>query len=29
VRGLTKGRAKPWTDEELQAAGRGNRGGGH
>ncbi len=29
VRGLTKGRAKPWTDPELQpAAGRGGRGGG-
>jgi mono/diheme cytochrome c family protein len=28
VRGLTKGRAKPWTNEELQAAGRGGRGGG-
>jgi mono/diheme cytochrome c family protein/glucose/arabinose dehydrogenase len=29
VRGLTKGRTKPWTNEELQAAGRGGRGGGH
>jgi mono/diheme cytochrome c family protein len=29
VRGLSKGRAKPWTTEELLAAGRGNRGGGH
>ncbi|HEY2433298.1 MAG TPA: HEAT repeat domain-containing protein, partial [Vicinamibacterales bacterium] len=29
VRGLSKGRAKPWTNEELQAAGRGGRGGGH
>jgi mono/diheme cytochrome c family protein/glucose/arabinose dehydrogenase len=29
VRGLTKGRAKPWTDQELQPAGRGGRGGGH
>ena len=28
VRGLTKSRAKPWTNEELQAAGRGGRGGG-
>jgi mono/diheme cytochrome c family protein len=28
VRALTKGRAKPWTDQELQAAGRGGRGGG-
>jgi mono/diheme cytochrome c family protein len=28
VRGLTKGRTKPWTNEELQAAGRGGRGGG-
>jgi mono/diheme cytochrome c family protein/HEAT repeat protein len=27
VRALTKGRAKPWTNEELQAAGRGGRGG--
>ena len=27
VRGLSKGRAKPWTDQELQAAGRGGRGG--
>ena len=27
VRGLSKGRAKPWTDPELQAAGRGGRGG--
>jgi mono/diheme cytochrome c family protein len=26
-RGLTKGRTKPWTDQELQAAGRGGRGG--
>jgi hypothetical protein len=29
VRGLSKGRTKPWTDQELQAAGRGGRGGGH
>jgi mono/diheme cytochrome c family protein len=29
VRSLTKGRTKPWTNEELQAAGRGGRGGGH
>jgi putative membrane-bound dehydrogenase-like protein len=29
TRGLTKGRTKPWTNEELQAAGRGGRGGGH
>lgn len=28
VRGLTKGRTKPWTNEELQATGRGGRGGG-
>jgi hypothetical protein len=28
VRGLTKGRTKPWTDQELQATGRGGRGGG-
>jgi mono/diheme cytochrome c family protein/glucose/arabinose dehydrogenase len=28
VRSLTKGRTKPWTDQELQAAGRGGRGGG-
>ena len=28
VRGLSKGRAKPWTDQELQATGRGGRGGG-
>ena len=28
VRGLSKGRTKPWSDEELQAAGRGGRGGG-
>jgi mono/diheme cytochrome c family protein len=28
VRGLTKGRTKPWTNEELQTAGRGGRGGG-
>ncbi len=29
VRGLTKGRPKPWSDQELQAtAGRGGRGGG-
>lgn len=28
VRGLSKGRTKPWTDQELQAAGRGGRGGG-
>jgi len=27
VRGLSKGRAKPWTDQELQSAGRGGRGG--
>ena len=27
VRGLSKGRTKPWTDPELQAAGRGGRGG--
>jgi mono/diheme cytochrome c family protein/glucose/arabinose dehydrogenase len=29
VRGLSKGRTKPWSDQELQAAGRGGRGGGH
>jgi mono/diheme cytochrome c family protein/HEAT repeat protein len=28
VRGLTKGRTTPWTDQELQTAGRGGRGGG-
>ena len=28
VRGLSKGRTKPWSDQELQAAGRGGRGGG-
>jgi mono/diheme cytochrome c family protein len=28
TRSLTKGRTKPWTTEELQAAGRGGRGGG-
>jgi len=28
VRSLTKARTKPWTNEELQAAGRGGRGGG-
>jgi mono/diheme cytochrome c family protein len=28
TRSLTKGRTKPWTNEELQAAGRGGRGGG-
>jgi mono/diheme cytochrome c family protein len=28
VRSLTKGRTKPWTDQELQTAGRGGRGGG-
>jgi mono/diheme cytochrome c family protein/glucose/arabinose dehydrogenase len=28
VRSLTKGHTKPWTNEELQAAGRGGRGGG-
>ena len=28
VRGLSKGRTKPWTDQELQAAGRSGRGGG-
>ena len=28
VRGLSKGRTKPWTDDELKAAGRGGRGGG-
>jgi mono/diheme cytochrome c family protein/glucose/arabinose dehydrogenase len=28
VRGLSKGRAKPWSDDELKAAGRGGRGGG-
>lgn len=28
VRGLSKGRTKPWTDQELQATGRGGRGGG-
>jgi mono/diheme cytochrome c family protein len=27
VRGLTKGRTKPWTDQELQTTGRGGRGG--
>ena len=26
VRGLSKGRTRPWTDQELQAAGRGGRG---
>src|SRR5262249_22299353 len=30
VRGLTKDRKKPWTDQELQLpTGRGRRGGGH
>jgi mono/diheme cytochrome c family protein len=28
IRGLSKGRSKPWSSEELQAAGRGGRGGG-
>jgi len=28
LRALTKGRTKPWTDQELLAAGRGGRGGG-
>jgi mono/diheme cytochrome c family protein/glucose/arabinose dehydrogenase len=28
VRGLSKGRTRPWSDQELQAAGRGGRGGG-
>jgi mono/diheme cytochrome c family protein/glucose/arabinose dehydrogenase len=28
VRALSRGRTTPWTDNELQAAGRGNRGGG-
>ena len=28
VRSLSKARTKPWTDQELQAAGRGGRGGG-
>lgn len=28
IRGLSKGRKKPWTDQDLQAAGRGGRGGG-
>jgi mono/diheme cytochrome c family protein len=28
VRSLSKGRTRPWTDQELQAAGRGGRGGG-
>jgi len=28
IRGLSKGRMKPWTDAELQATGRGGRGGG-
>ena len=28
VRALSRGRTTPWTDKELQAAGRGNRGGG-
>ena len=27
IRGLTKTRTRPWTDPELQAAGRGGRGG--
>jgi mono/diheme cytochrome c family protein len=27
VRGLSKGRTKPWSDQELAAAGRGGRGG--
>jgi mono/diheme cytochrome c family protein len=27
IRGLTKTRTRPWTDAELQAAGRGGRGG--
>jgi mono/diheme cytochrome c family protein/glucose/arabinose dehydrogenase len=28
IRALSRGRVKPWTDQELQATGRGNRGGG-
>ncbi|MEO8078540.1 MAG: HEAT repeat domain-containing protein, partial [Acidobacteriota bacterium] len=28
VRGLSKGRTTPWSDEELRAQGRGGRGGG-
>jgi mono/diheme cytochrome c family protein len=28
ARSLSKGRTKPWTDQELQSLGRGNRGGG-
>jgi mono/diheme cytochrome c family protein len=28
VRGLSKGRTRPWSDDELKAAGRGGRGGG-
>ena len=28
VRGLSKGRTRPWSAEELQAAGRGGRNGG-
>jgi mono/diheme cytochrome c family protein/glucose/arabinose dehydrogenase len=28
IRALSRGRTKPWTDQELQATGRGNRGGG-
>jgi mono/diheme cytochrome c family protein len=28
TRALTKSHTKPWTDEELQTAGRGGRGGG-
>ena len=27
IRGLTKTRTRPWTDAELQAGGRGGRGG--
>jgi mono/diheme cytochrome c family protein/glucose/arabinose dehydrogenase len=28
VRGLSKGRTRPWTDEELRVSGRGGRDGG-
>jgi mono/diheme cytochrome c family protein len=28
IRGLTRDRNRPWTDAELQASGRGGRGGG-
>jgi mono/diheme cytochrome c family protein len=28
IRGLSKGRTRPWSEQELQAAGRGGRGGG-